>query len=85
MALHVQDLKDKDGNLLQNRQHYTAWTAKSDYFALADLPMSGTCQGRTCKIRDQPVSAAKIVRDRSIVSSVKPKFDDRLLVNLHVL
>ena len=77
MALHVQDLKDKDGNLLQNRQHYTTWTVKSDYFALADSANE--------QIKDQPASAAKRVRDRSIVSSVKPKFDDRLIVNLHVL
>ena len=46
------------------------------------LPMSGTCY---CQIKDQLAIAAKRVRDRSIVSSVKPKFDDRLLVNLHVL
>ena len=50
MALHVQDLKDKDGNLLQNRQHYTAWTAKSDYFALADSGYERNLPGRyvTC-------------------------------------
>ena len=46
------------------------------------LPLSGTCQGCTWQIRDQPASAAKRLRDRLTLSSVKPKFDDRLLVNL---
>jgi hypothetical protein len=48
-------------------------------------PMKGTCQGGACQIRHQPANAAKRVRHRSIVSLVKRKFDDRLLVNLHVL